>query len=343
MMIEPLHDNFFTFPNKKKSQWIRISTKAKSDIVLHPNFSFDPTPGGGYAQDIELEFLYEDPARNDFPMWNNFPEVVPNQIFHQEFDIELPLDSSLVGSFVSYCLESFASIASPDETFWYETGYWTAKHRQDLFMGMGLTSLRHAFKQLEGVFSCCLANRDSIVMIKGDPKNSATIIDLYITNAFLPFTEVADIFRESVRKLSKYKSLIEELILEATIHSRHSFENQFLIRPKAVVLQESYPVLAMIENPVKQNSQAFDSLEYIIGSTSGGLLDTDFAESKTFELRVDQWNLKDTNLFQFFFVRKGNLDRLRKVQGINRTKRFRSIRFLSKATKSNKTEPAKIP
>ena len=317
-MIELAHDDFFTLTDKRKLNYLKISTQANSNIIQHPSFPFDPTPGGGYGRNLQMEVEYEEPAESQFPEWSNRFELMPNEIYHQKFRLGQLLDFAFVQNFMEGCLDAFASIAFPNEIFWYDTGYWSSRHRRDLFIGIGLDTLESAFETLDSdMFTCCLANRDSTAIIQGVLKKNPVIsIDIYVTNAFLPFTEVADVFRSSIRSLGADKSLKEEFILEATMHFRYSVNNLFTIRPKAFVMMESYPILAVIENPAGKVAEPLSSLDLIIGSALGAFDEDGSVSKENFRLRVDQWVFGDTNLFQFSFTREEKLDRLLEKVGL---------------------------
>ena len=321
-MIEFAHDDLFTLTDKRKLSCMKISTQAKCNIIQHPSFRFDPTPGGGYGRNLQMEIEYEEPAESQFPEWDNRFELMPNEIYHQKFRLGQLLDFAFIRNFMEGCLDAFASIAFPDEIFWYETGYWSSRHRRDLFIGIGLNTLESAFETIDSdMFTCCLANRDSTVIIHGVLKKNPMIsVDIYVTNAFLPFTEVADVFRSSIRTLGTGKSLKEEFIPEATMHSRYSVNSLFTIRPKAFVMMDSYPVLAVIENPAMKVAQPLSSLNLIMGSVLGGFVENDFVSKRNFRLRVDQWTFGDTSLFQFFFVKEERFDGLLEIVGLGRVR-----------------------
>lgn len=320
-MIEFTHDDFFTLLDGKKLNHMKISTHAKSIVILHPKFPFDPNPSGGYARNLEMEIQYEEPVRHQYTIWDNRFEIMPNEIYHQEFRLDQLLDFAFVQNFVEGCLEAYSSIAISDEMFWYDTGYWSSRCHDDQFIGIGINTLEKAFRTIESdMFICCLANRDSIVMIQGSPrensKNPMTSVNTYVTNAFLPFTETADIFRSSIRMLGECRNLKEEFILETAIHSRYPLGDLFSVHPRAFVMMESYPVLAVIENPARQASQLLTSLDLMMGTISGGFTGNDLVSEKKFRLRVDEWALGNTNLFQFFFTRELSFDRLLNVLGL---------------------------
>ena len=299
-MFNFIHDDFFTLSNKKRQNYMKVGICGKDNIIQHPNLPFDPTPGGGYARNIELEMLYEDPQRS------NPIEIIPNEMYHQKFRVKHALNPFFLLDFMQGCLEQFDTIAFHDEILWFDTGYWSIKDCKNQFMGMDINALKEAIEAVvSGTISYCLANRDSIVIIHGpfgeNSKSAMTNIDIFATNAFLPFTEVADIYRSGVKKLVRAKSLKEELIAETALHFRYSFGYLFSLYPKAFVMMDSYPVLTIIKNPVKKKcARTLMSLDLIIGSIRGGFRESDIANSRSkFWLGVDQWKLTDISIFDF--------------------------------------------
>ena len=307
-MIDFVHDSFFTLANKETQDYIEIGSCTESNVILHPNFSFDPTPGGGYARNIEMEIIYEEPTKREHPKLDNNIQIMPNELYHQKFRTRQAIDPAFLRDFIEGCKDFFALNAFPDEILWYETGYWSIKDCRKQFMGIGVNALEQCHQTISAdMVMFCLANRDSIVILHGslnkNSKTPATDIDIYTTNAFLPFTEVADLYRSSIRKLRKVENLTTEFILESTIHSQYSPRCLFPLHPKAFVMMESYPVLAVIENPTRKSTQPLASLERIIGPVIGGFMEGGSANSKRrFWLRINQWKLDDITLFEFFFM-----------------------------------------
>jgi hypothetical protein len=140
--------------------------------------------------------------------------------------------------FVKNCIKFFSLNAFADEILWFDTGYWCIENDQKQFMGIGLNSLEKAVKKTKSSrFMICLANRDSVVVIQspiseGENKLDATIVDAYSTNAYLPFAEVADIYRQGLKSTCDYKILKNEFILESSLH--HGYAKKTSFTPRVV-------------------------------------------------------------------------------------------------------------
>jgi len=304
-MIEFAHDDFFTLKNRKKKNYLKTGICTKDNIIQHPNFPFDAMPGGGYARSIQMEIEYEEPMNRRNVEWASNVHIMPNELYHQKFRLKQVMDVSLLQDFMDECLNFFTLNAFPDEILWYETGYWSIKDCRNQFMGMGLNTLEHAIQNMNtSVITFCLANRDSVIIIHSNLKNGkspVTDIDIYITNAFLPFTEVADIYRNGIKRLHKAINLKTEFILESALHFQYSLRCSFQLNVKAFVMMESYPVLIVIKNPVR-NRRRLASLNFIIVPNMGGYSKNSTNPKRKFWLRVDQWRFEDTDIFEFFLI-----------------------------------------
>jgi hypothetical protein len=299
-LIDFIHDDFFTLPNNRRRNYLKMGRCGKENVIQHPNFPFDPTPGGGYARYIELEMQYEEPK------YSKQVELNRNEIYHQRFQVERVVDYCFLQDFMQGCLDYFASFSLPDEILWFETGYWSVKDCKSQFAGMSIDALREIGEIVSrGALAYCLANRDSIIIVRGPfgahPKPIVSNIDIYVTNAFLPFAEVADIYRNGIKKLGQARCLKEELIDETIIHSRYSSEHLLSLKPRAFVMmyvrREAYPVLTIVQNPLKAK-QPLASLDLLMGLSGYGFDE----DERKFELRVDHWRLEETSVFEFFFT-----------------------------------------
>jgi hypothetical protein len=320
-MIEFFHDDFFTLPDKMKQECIRVSKQIESIIIQHPYFPFDPTPSGGYARSVELEIEYEEPAKHEFHGFDSNVRIMPNEVYHQRFRKDGILDYAFVEDLVENCRDSFSLTAISDDILWHETGYWSILYADGQYAGIGLNALKSAFETTKGgKIAWCAANRDSIVTIQGDCiKNSIIDVDMYTTNAFLPFTEIADVFRSGLSRIGCCNCVREDLILESAMHSKYSFGRQFSLQPRAFVMMESYPVLVCINNPAKQTPrvpQVLSKLDLLIGATMGGFVENNCSSNRRFSLRVENWILGDINLYQFYFVQEMSYSNLLKAIGL---------------------------
>lgn len=278
------------------------SRQISERIVQHPYVPFDPTPGGGYARCIELERLYEEPRNLYYKEPNQGFQVMPNQLFHEKFRMHDNIELVFLQDFMNGCLNFFTLTALPDEILWHDTGYWSIRKGENQFMGMGLNSLDKAIEETKSdEILFCLSNRDSIIILhgtlKGKSSSSVTYIDAYSTNAFLPFAEVADIYRNGLKSIGNVENVKAEFILESALHSRFSQNRVFVPHVEALVMMNDIPVLATIRNPMRMKACSITALDYILVATGG----TDLKSRPTdFRLIVDQWTFENGMVFQFY-------------------------------------------
>lgn len=306
-MIDFFHDEFFTSSKQEKHDFVKTRFWGRDNVIQHPNFSFDPRTGAGYAQSIEMEIEYEEPTKLQRPVWGNNVPIMPNELYHQKLRTRRAVDIAFLRDFIEGCIDFFALNAFPDETLWYATGYWSIKGRRNQFMGIGIKTLERCNQAIDGdKIAFCLANRDSIVVIHGNlrkPKAFNSYIDIYATNAFLPFTEIVDIYRSGTRRLHDVESLKTEFVPESALHSNYSPKCLFPLHPSAFVMMESCPIFAATENPCKRSAPPLGSLSLVIGSIMGGFKEDNSVDPKRrFRLRVSQWKLDGVTIFEFFFI-----------------------------------------
>lgn len=261
-MIECLHEHYFYYPDGSKKCYFRMKKPSTKKIIIqHPYLLFDPQN---------------------------------NQIYREEYKLKYQ-NNDLIINFITLS-ESNAELRE-DEYLWYHTGYWSILDKRYLYIGSGEYGILDTIKYVQkGKLAFCLSFRDFIIFIKstfsqGQIKNES-IIDIYCTNSYLPFVEVLNPFRKSLKMMGKfylnktekldyssikvdsqYKSLLSFVDYSFSLKNRKNIMIPYAIVPvgergigPVVVLNDFGPF------PI----DSINSLGYIFTQMIGGCLKSDF-------------------------------------------------------------------
>lgn len=270
-MIMLFYDDFFTMPSGKKESYVRIDLSINAKTVIpHPLFSFD--------------------------------HLSENMIYHQMFKPDW--QSILSGMAFLEKSSKYARIRA-DETLWGNTAFWTLKMDSYDYLGIGIRKLEEVIRtRKEGEFFCCLANRDSIIVFFSKFKDNAleeTMLDVYVTNTYLPYVEVMQPFREALKNMGKHSVLIEDFADYRNIHKGFYQEEVYLDKPLALIKGSSppdnnvqVPIMAILNNPFHLRKDAsIESLKHFLGQMAGGFLESDFEGKTPFSVDLEIWQLRD--------------------------------------------------
>ena len=277
------HDDLFTLPNGKKEKLLKAGRFVGKFIIQHPYFHFYPPT------------LYEDEENKEDNV----------KIYLQQFEILTKNDLFSVTEFASM-VEKNCHLEN-DYVFWYETGFWSIILNGDLYMGMGLLRLDEILSE-EGhtKFALCLSNNTSITIINSKiDEEDKVILSVYASNELIPFAEVLEPFRKTVKKYDYVKVLKSEILPEKVLRRIWSANRLIDLNPIAFVMDkesQGYKRLPIIKNPFRKvKDPVVRSLYNITGITSGGFIESDYYGGRKFLPYAIIWDLTDVAVVEFHF------------------------------------------
>lgn len=282
------HDDFFTLPNGGKKRILKAGEFTGKFVIQHPYLHFYLH----FYPPILYSTLYEEDNA---------------KICLQQFEISTENAFFSVTEFAS-AVEKSCHLR-PGYVYWYETGFWSIILNGNLYMGMGLERLDEILNEKPHTkFALCLSNNISIAIInsKIDEKNKL-ILSVYASNDLIPFAEVLEPFRETVKEYDRVKVLKSEVLPEKVLGRVWSANRVIDLNPIAFVMDKKFPDykrLPIIKNPFRKvKDPIVRSLDNITGITPGGFIESDYYGGRKFLPCAIIWDLADVAVVEFRFQR----------------------------------------
>jgi len=284
------HDDFFTLVNGEKKPFFKIGDLSERFIIQHPYFHFGS---------VIFPFMRELEGTKDYE------DETP--IYFQQF--ELTIDTTLF-DFDDFLLDVEKNwYLKPDEVLWYETGFWSIISNAKCYMGMGLKRLRKTLnKGKNAEFALCLSNNVSILLINSKINEEEKILlSIYASNDILPFVEVVEPFRQSIRNYDKISLLKSQILSEEKIR-RFWFANRKInVNPVALIMDKrdpDYKRFPVIKNEfTRTRDPEISKIQFLIGTTGGGFIESDYYGEMQFLPYAEIWNLGAVSVVEFHFER----------------------------------------
>jgi len=282
------HDDFFTLSNGQTKAFLKLGKFEGRFIIQHPFFHFGSS------------FFQRDVAEEE-----DTPEV-----FFQQFEITTSKSPFDIDDFLFKVEKNY--YLRPDESLWYETGFWTVVLGSDSYMGIGLNKLKDTLKkQKTAKFAVCLSSNISITSINSRVEEEQKIVvSVYASNDVIPFVEVVEPFRKAVEDYNDFKPLKSEILPERKLRRFWGANRRISINPIAFVIDRRHnenKILPVIKNPfTKTKDPLISKIRHITGITSGGFIESDYYGGKQFLPYAEIWNLASTSIIEFNFQQTYN-------------------------------------
>ena len=282
------HDDFFTLPNGETRSLCSIGKTKDYLIIQHPYFHFGS---------LHNAFLWKNERLIDSeystPIYlNQFEVDLENRVFEfHDFQSKMEINWHL----------------KEDETLWFETGFWSIIIGGTLSMGIGLNSLRDTLTiHPESKFAICLSNEDSMVIItSGQNKNGTILLSIYASQEVLPFAEVVEPFRKTIRSYRSATLIRDEMLREEDLRRFWFAKRPIKLDPVAYVIDREhgdYRILPILKNMFgRSRDPVIGKIDYLTGITSGGFIESEYNSDILWELYADIWDLGSLSIVEFNF------------------------------------------
>jgi hypothetical protein len=277
------HDNFFTLPNGKRKPFLRLGKFKEQFIILHPYFHFG----------------------SNLPSFRTREEANDTQVYLQQFEVSIKDRPFDLTEFV-FDVERNCHL-EPDYVFWYETGFWTIAFDKNSYMGMGLSRLKKKLERANGAeFAICLSNNISVTTISHRiGENNKIFLNICASNDLIPFVEVMEPFRKTIGTYDCVKCLRNEIVLERCLRRVWTSNRRIEVNPIAFVMsreQPDYRMLPIIKNPFRKvKDAAICNLLHVMGTTTGGFIDSDYYGGMQFLPYAIIWDFGEVAILDFRF------------------------------------------
>lgn len=282
------HDDFFTLVNGETKPFFKVGDFSGHFIIQHPYFHFGST-------------IF--PFMREYEGIKDYEDATP--IYFQQF--ELTMDPTLF-RFDDFLLDVEKNChLKPDQVLWYETGFWSIISNAKCYMGMGLERLKETLNNVKNAkFALCLSDNLSILLINSKVNEEGKILlSIYASNDILPFVEVVEPFRQSIRNYNNVSLLRSQILSEEKIR-RFWFANRKInVNPVAFIMDKSnpdYKRLPVIKNEfTRTRDPEISKIQFLTGTTSGGFIESDYFGGMQFLPYAEIWNLGSISVIEFHF------------------------------------------
>jgi hypothetical protein len=281
------HDDFFTLPNGETEPIFRIG-KLNDLVIQHPYFPFG-SPYNPYL------WKKEKLANSEYS----------TPVYLLQFEVASETDVFDFHGLLSQIERNWH--LKPDESLWFETGFWSIVIDGISFMGIGLQRLSETLTEVPGSkFALCLANNDSIIVVgSGKSRNRTVLLSIYASNENLPFAEVVEPFRKSIEGYSSKNLLKNEILREENLRRFWFAGRSIHLDPIAYIIDREHgdhKILPIIKNEFKRTKDSvIGKIENLIGTTHGGFIETDYTSKRLCTLHAEIWKLESLSLAEFSF------------------------------------------
>jgi hypothetical protein len=283
------HDNFFTDRKGQTRTCWKIANLDNGFIIQYPHIDFGS---------CTFPWVWLESNKKLKP-----EEKTP--VYFQEFELH-NFDKIFDSAEFMSKVEKHAFL-EPDETLWFETGFWSIVMNGSNYMGIGVEQLTSVLKEHEDAkFALCLSNRTSMLLIKSGDTPQKTNICVYCSNEILPFVEVVEPFRKAVAEYNDNRVLTSSMLWEENLLRFWFASHELYINPVAYIMggreDPTYKQYPIIRNEFqKTRDNLIKKLDFITGTYNGGFIESDYDGGLLFDLCAEIWNLGNVTVIEFLF------------------------------------------
>jgi hypothetical protein len=277
------YEDFFTTLKGERQSLLKVGKQSGCLVIQHPYFHFSGIP------------YWFNPKKD---------EGFDNKVLVEQYELKLSAVFSL-SEFVTNVEKNFG--LSSKNYFWYDTGFWVVELKDGLYLGLGVEAFdKYFLKEHSNTFAVCHSNNLCTTIINSNKKeNDKITISVYALNDELPFAEVLDPFRKTIKHYEKANCVNNEMTTDNKLLEHWEASCTIDINPIAFIMDKQFKSSAgfpIIKNPFrKSNNFGVKSLLNIFGTVNGGWVDGDYNGGNKFIVYASVWNFAEVKVVDFVF------------------------------------------